>query len=68
VREPVDDQVVAARLAQIERFNRDAIELMIPAIRLPATPFAKVEDFRAAYASASAEVINCRIMKAASAA
>jgi len=49
-------------------FSRDAIELMIPVTRLPAKPFAKVEEFRAAYASGSAEVLTSRVIKSASAA
>lgn len=48
-------------------FSRDAVELMIPVTRVPATKFANVEEFRAAYASGSAEVLTCRVIRSASA-
>ena len=44
-------------------FNVEMIELKIPASRVPNKKFARVEDFRAAYASAPAEVITCRVSR-----
>jgi hypothetical protein len=43
-------------------FGVAEIELKIPATRVPNMKFAKVEDFRAVYASAPAEIITCRVL------
>ena len=43
-------------------FGRPMIELKIPATRVPNKTFAKVEEFRAAYASGSAEILTCRVI------